>query len=161
QGICRGQRMDLLMQKTTELGVAAIRPITCERSVVRLDDARRRKRLDHWRQIAISACEQCGRVVIPEIAAPASLDVAIDAVPDDTTRLLLDPRAQRNLGETIDAASGIALLIGPEGGLTDAERSAASAAGFVPAGIGPRVLRTETAPLAALSILQYLAGDLG
>lgn len=160
QGICRGQRMDLLMQKSTELGVASIRPVTCKRSVVRLDDARSRKKLDHWRQIAISACEQCGRVIIPAIAAPSSLEVAIDSVPDDAVKLLLDPRAQQNLGEILDATRNVALLIGPEGGLTDGERSAASAAGFCPVRIGPRVLRTETAPLAALSILQYLAGDL-
>lgn len=160
QGICRGQRMDLLIRQSTELGVTAIRPLSCERSVVRLDDARSRKKLDHWRQIAISACEQCGRVVVPTIAKPGSLEAAIDSLPDDGVRLLLDPRANQNLGETLDATRSITLLIGPEGGLTDTERSAACAAGFRPVRIGPRVLRTETAPLAALSILQYLVGDL-
>ena len=160
QGICRGQRMDLLIQKSTELGIAAIHPISCERSVVRIDDKRSRKKLDHWSQIAVSACEQSGRVVLPTIAAPASLTAAIESPNDDEIRLLLDPCAEEDLGTPIDATQSIALLIGPEGGLTDAERSAAKAAGFRPVRMGPRVLRTETAPLAAISILQYLAGDL-
>ncbi|MFW2406057.1 MAG: 16S rRNA (uracil(1498)-N(3))-methyltransferase [Gammaproteobacteria bacterium] len=160
QGICRSQRMDLLIQKSTELGVAGIRPVSCTRSVVRLDETRSRKKSDHWRQIAISACEQSGRVVIPAITAPAPLEAAIESVRDTGLKLLLDPHARENLGETLDGEHGIALLIGPEGGLTDTERSMAGDAGFRPVRIGPRVLRTETAPLAALSILQYLAGDL-
>ena len=161
QGICRGQRMDLLVQKSTELGVAAIRPVACERSVVRLDDARARRKVLHWRQIAISACEQSGRVRIPEVADPAPLERALTelaALPG--TRLLLDPAADRSLGEALDSPEAVVLLVGPEGGLSGGERRAAIAAGFRAASLGPRILRTETAPLAALSLIQYLAGDL-
>jgi 16S rRNA (uracil1498-N3)-methyltransferase len=160
QGLCRGQRMDMLIQKSTELGVAAIRAISCERSVARVDGARRDRKLEHWRQVAISACEQSGRVTLPLIAGPAPLPATLAALDGDCdARLLLDPGADRNLGDGIDAARSVALLIGPEGGLTDGERAAARESGFVPARIGPRILRTETAPLAAISILQYLAGD--
>lgn len=160
QGVCRGHRMDLLIQKSTELGVAAIHPIGCERSIVRLDEKRTQKKLEHWRQIAISACEQCGRAVVPKICAPASLAAAFEELKEDVVRLLLDPSADDDLGAALEAPRKIALLIGPEGGLTDGERAAAGTAGFIPVRMGPRVLRTETAPLAALSILQYLAGDL-
>jgi len=161
QGICRSQRMDMLIQKATELGIASIHPVSCERSVVRLDDARAPRKMEHWRQVAISACEQSGRVRIPEIAAPATVAATMEAVADTTgARLLLDPLADENLGAALDSARRITLLIGPEGGLAEAERAAALATGFRPVRLGPRTLRTETAPLAALSILQYLAGDL-
>lgn len=162
QGICRGQRMDMLIQKTTELGIRSIHPIACERSVVRLDVARSKKKVDHWRQIAISACEQSGRVHVPDIAAPAEFEAALASLGDAPGhRLLLDPTADRGIDTTMNPEAGIALLIGPEGGLTPAEREVARAAGFQPIRLGPRILRTETAPLAALSILQYLFGDLG
>jgi len=160
QGLCRGQRMDMLIQKSTELGVAAIRAISCERSVSRVDGARRDRKLEHWRQVAISACEQSGRVTLPLIAGPTPLPSTLAALDTDCgMRLLLDPGADRSLGDGIDAARSVALLIGPEGGLTDGERATAREAGFVPVRIGPRILRTETAPLAAISILQHLAGD--
>lgn len=161
QGMCRSQRMDFLIQKTTELGVAAIRPVSCERSVVRLDAARGRRKVEHWHQVAISACEQSGRVRIPEIDATVTLQEALDGLNDAAgVRLLLDPDADRNVGTALESAARVTLLIGPEGGLTAAECAAARAAGFQSARLGPRTLRTETAPLAALSILQYLAGDL-
>jgi 16S rRNA (uracil1498-N3)-methyltransferase len=162
QGICRGQRMDMLIQKSTELGICSIHPVVCERSVVRLDAARGVKKVDHWRQIAVSACEQSGRVRVPDITAPAKFDAAIadlGNVPGE--RLLLDPTAGRGIDTAMNPEAGIALLIGPEGGLTPAERELARTAGFRPVRLGPRILRTETAPLAALSILQYLLGDLG
>jgi 16S rRNA (uracil1498-N3)-methyltransferase len=120
------------------------------------------KKVDHWRQIAVSACEQSGRVRVPDITAPAKFDAAIadlGNVPGE--RLLLDPTAGRGIDTAMNPEAGIALLIGPEGGLTPAERELARTAGFRPVRLGPRILRTETAPLAALSILQYLLGDLG
>lgn len=159
QGICRKQRMDLLIQKSTELGVASIRPYECERSVVRLDAARARRKIVHWQQIAISACEQSGRVRVPDIAAPAPLQDTLEATAADV-RLLLDPRADDGLSAPPASTRDVALLIGPEGGLTDIERRAAHDSGFRPVRLGPRTMRTETAPLAALSVLQYLGGDL-
>jgi len=162
QGICKSQRMDMLIQKSTELGVNVIRPMICARSVVRLGDAQARKKTEHWRQVAISACEQSGRSRIPTIALPGRLDDLASARNEHTTtRLLLDSRADTSLGAALGDSASVVLLIGPEGGLTDAERSLALAAGFQPVKLGPRVLRTETAPLTALSIVQYLAGDLG
>jgi len=161
QGICRSQRMDMLIQKATELGVGSIHPVSCARSVVRLDDERGPRKIEHWRQIAISACEQSGRVRVPVFAAPATVTATIAATADFTgARLLLDPLADGNLATALDSARRVMLLIGPEGGLAEAERAAALAAGFRAVRLGPRILRTETAPLAALSILQYLAGDL-
>jgi len=161
QGICRSHRMDMLIQKATELGVVSIHPVSCERSVARLDGDRGRRKIEHWRQVAISACEQSGRVRIPKIATPATLVATLGAMADTVgARLLLDPRADGNLGAVLESARRVTLLIGPEGGLADAERAAALAADFRPVRLGPRTLRTETAPLAALSILQYLAGDL-
>ena len=128
-----------------------------------LDRQRIASRLEHWRQIAISACEQSGRVSLPRIEPPNTLAGAVETGTDDL-RLLLDPRADRNVGEALaerpHIMTDIALLIGPEGGLTNAERSLAQNAGFFPVRLGPRVLRTETAPLVALSVIQYLKGDL-
>lgn len=162
QGICRSQRMDLLIQKSAELGVASIRPIRCERSVVRLDDARGRRKTEHWQQIAISACEQSGRVRVPAVARPGPLAEALASLTNDAVaRLLLDPSGGQILGAALGSPRAVALLIGPEGGLSVAERDLALDAGFEAVRVGPRTLRTETAPLVALSIVQYLAGDLG
>ncbi len=162
QGICRSQRMDLLIQKSAELGVASIRPIRCERSVVRLDDSRARRKTAHWQQIAISACEQSGRVRVPAVTRPATLVDALAGLADDAgARLLLESSAGQILGVALGSSRAVALLIGPEGGLSVAEREFALDAGFQAVRMGPRTLRTETAPLVALSIVQYLAGDLG
>jgi len=165
QGICRNPRMDLLIQKSTELGVTSIRPLSCERSVVRLDDVRGRKRIDHWQQVAVGACEQSGRVRVPDIARPATLSDALAGIGDDGGAcLMLDPLADRTLGAVLGAAPGalrrVTLLIGPEGGLSAGERATAIDGQFRPVRLGPRILRTETASLVALSILQYLGGDL-
>jgi len=161
QGMCRSHRMDTVMQKATELGVHRIQPVATERSVVRLNHARLDRKVSHWRRVAISACEQCGRSVIPGIPAPLALPQALGAIEAATVRLMLDPEAARGLGQLDAAGASIALLSGPEGGFTAAERALAEAAGFQRIRLGPRILRTETAPLAALSILQYLLGDLG
>lgn len=155
QGLSRGERMDWAIQKATELGVAEITPIVSERCEVRLKDERADKRLAHWRQIAISACEQCGRSVIPQINPPVTL---ADWLPVEAAlKLVLHPVAEPLT--THPAPQTLAFLIGPEGGLSDAEVEQATSAGFLPARLGPRVLRTETAPVVALSIAQQLWGD--
>lgn len=160
QGICRGQKMDLVIQKATELGVRAILPLRCERSVVRLQGDRALRRREHWFSVAAGAAEQCGRAIVPQVHPVASFDAALTTLPDGAPRLLLDPEADAGLGQHAPGGGAIVLLTGPEGGLTPAERRAALQAGFTGVRLGPRVLRTETAPLAALSILQYLHGDL-
>jgi 16S rRNA (uracil1498-N3)-methyltransferase len=160
QGICRNHRMDMLIQKSTELGVHAIQPLVCERSVVKIEDQRIQKKVTHWQGVAISACEQCGRSRIPDIVEPQSLMTALGRLDAKTTRLMLDPDGDDSMESAIGAPGPIVLLIGPEGGLTDAETAAAADAGFRRVRLGPRILRTETAPVAALSIIQYLKGDL-
>ena len=156
QGLSRGERMDWAIQKATELGVAEISPIVSERCEVRLKDERADKRLAHWRQVAISACEQCGRSVLPVIHAPVALADWQRQVEADL-RLVLHPVAEPLASHA--RPGSLAFLIGPEGGLSDAEVEAAKAAGFHAARLGPRVLRTETAPVVALSVAQQLWGD--
>lgn len=155
QGLSRGERMDWAIQKATELGVAQITPIISERCEVRLKDERADKRLAHWRQIAISACEQCGRSVAPIIHPPQLLSDWLATEAD--LKLVLHPVAEPLASHA--APDTLAFLIGPEGGLTDAEVEQARMAGFQPARLGPRVLRTETAPVVALSVAQQLWGD--
>lgn len=161
QGVCRGPRMDTVIQKATELGVKRIQPLLCERSVVRLDAEQAERKQEHWRRVAIGACEQCGRSVLPEVAAPLALETALSAVDPTQRRLLLDPAATATLASIGPGREPITLLVGPEGGLTEAESRLASDCGFQGVRLGPRILRTETAPLAALAILQFMAGDLG
>ncbi|MEG7359407.1 16S rRNA (uracil(1498)-N(3))-methyltransferase [Pseudomonas citronellolis] len=156
QGLSRGERMDWAIQKATELGAARITPIVSERCEVRLKDERADKRTIHWRQIAISACEQCGRSVLPQIDAPVSLAEWLQATEADL-KLVLHPVAEPLASHA--RPGSLAFLIGPEGGLSDAEVEQARAAGFHAARLGPRVLRTETAPVVALSVAQQLWGD--
>jgi 16S rRNA (uracil1498-N3)-methyltransferase len=160
QGLVRGERMDLIVQKATELGAQSIVPLLTERSVVRLDAAQIQKRLAHWQAIAISACEQCGRNRLPQIGPLAELS-RVGELALSGARLLLEPQGRQTLPGALAGHTEAALLIGPEGGLSDAEVEAAQDADFLPCRLGPRVLRTETAPLAALAALQLLAGDLG
>ena len=155
QGLSRGERMDWAIQKATELGVAEITPIISERCEVRLKDERADKRLAHWRQIAISACEQCGRSVVPTIHPPTPLQEWLNVRAD--LKLALHPVAEALTAH--DRPKTLAFLIGPEGGVTDNEVDQARAAGFQAASLGPRVLRTETAPVVALSVAQQLWGD--
>lgn len=160
QGISRSERMDLVVQKATELGVTAIVPLVCERCVVRMDERRAHKKLDHWRAIAISACEQSGRNRPPLVHEPVALGDWLRAVDTQARRLLLDPRCDTRLREMkAPLVARLALLIGPEGGLSDSERDTAYTAGFEGVNLGPRVLRTETAALAAISAVQTLWGD--
>ncbi len=156
QGLSRGERMDWAIQKATELGVAEITPIVSERCEVRLKDERADKRLAHWRQIAVSACEQCGRSVLPVIHPPLTLADWLAQTAADL-RLVLHPVAEPLSGHA--RPTSLAFLIGPEGGLADAEVRQAQAAGYRAARLGPRVLRTETAPVVALAVAQQLWGD--
>ncbi|WP_374322322.1 16S rRNA (uracil(1498)-N(3))-methyltransferase [Aquipseudomonas alcaligenes] len=156
QGLSRGERMDWAIQKATELGVGEITPIVSERCEVRLKDERADKRLAHWRQVAISACEQCGRSVLPVIHAPVTL-AEWQAHVQAELKLVLHPVAAPL--ESHARPHSLAFLIGPEGGLSEAEVELAKAAGFHAARLGPRVLRTETAPVVALAVAQQLWGD--
>jgi len=161
QGIARTERMDLVVQKATELGVAAIVPVATTRGVVRLDAATRARKRAHWQGIAVAACEQCGRARVSVVAEPRSLEAFLGDPPPEGARLLLSPDAQVSLAAVAQGAAPIALLIGPEGGLEESERLAAIAAGWRACRLGPRVLRTETAAIAALAVLQSVSGDLG
>lgn len=156
QGLSRGERMDWAIQKATELGATEITPIASERCEVRLKDERADKRMAHWRQIAISACEQCGRSVIPTIYPPIGLNEWLQQVRADL-KLVLHPVAEPWASHP--QPQSLAFLIGPEGGLTDNEVAQAQSQGFHAARLGPRVLRTETAPVVALSVAQQLWGD--
>jgi 16S rRNA (uracil1498-N3)-methyltransferase len=160
QGVSRGERMDLVVQKATELGVSGIVPLFTERSVVRLGAQQAERKLNHWRAIAIAACEQSGRNRLPKVAPPLSLaDLLRSGADREGGRLLLSPGATSRLDALPHPATSVTVLIGPEGGLTDAEQEAAVAAGFLPVRLGPRVLRTETAAIAALALLQREFGD--
>ncbi len=159
-GISKGERMDFALQKATELGVAAVTPLFTERVVVRLDDRRAAKRLAHWQGVIVAACEQCGRNRLPVLHAPQPLATWL-AGRDENRRLFLDPQATQALGGLPAPAGPLALAIGPEGGFTGDERRAIAAADFTGVRLGPRVLRTETAVLAALAAVQVLWGDLG
>ena len=156
QGLSRGERMDWAIQKATELGAAEITPIVSERCEVRLKDERADKRMSHWRQVAISACEQCGRSVLPRIHPPLLLADWLKQV-DAELKLVLHPVAAPLQGHAKPGT--LAFLIGPEGGLSEVEVQQATGAGFHPARLGPRVLRTETAPVVALAVAQQLWGD--
>jgi len=160
QGISRGERMDWVIQKATELGVRRIVPLITTRSVVRLDARQAQKKSQHWRGITIAACEQCGRNRLPELAAPVDFQEFLGTeAPEEAMRLLLSLAGSLRIG-TIKSLGKIILLIGPEGGLAPEEGTAALAQGFVPVQLGPRILRTETAAIAALAALQQAFGDL-
>ena len=161
QGISRGERMDWVVQKATELGVNTIVPLFTERSVVQLDAQQASKKLQHWRSVAIGACEQSGRNRLPIIAQPVPLAQYFEQLGAATeVRLLLSPRANQRLTALESVARGALVMIGPEGGLSDNEQAAAQAHEFTPVRLGPRVLRTETAAIVALSLLQQQWGDL-
>jgi len=178
QGLARGERMDWVMQKATELGVQRIVPVSTARSVVQLDADRGDKRSAHWRAVAAAACEQCGRNRLPTIDPPLKLAAALQAVTTPALRLVLNPESTVTLGAAlashaavapyaaltshaaVAANQPIALLVGPEGGLDDDELELAVRSGFRGVRLGPRILRTETAGIAALAALQCLAGDL-
>ncbi len=160
QGISRGERMDFTVQKAVELGVSRIVPVLSERTVVNLKSDRQEKRRRHWQGVVHSACEQCGRNRVPMVEAVKSFAVAIaDVAETDSLKLVLHHRAETDRAALPAPRGTVSLLIGPEGGLSAQEIAAAEAAGFVPWQLGSRVLRTETAALAAISVLQWRWGD--
>lgn len=167
QGIARGEKMDLILQKATELGVAAVVPVTTARSTVRLDEEAAHRKHAHWLGVLIGACEQCGRNRIPTIAAPSGLATVVGGS-QAQLKLLLEPEPEAGALRTLLARVlrseaqhlSVCMLVGPEGGLDPHEVLSAKQAGFLPCRLGPRVLRTETAALTALAALQVLAGDL-
>ncbi|MDT3736715.1 MAG: 16S rRNA (uracil(1498)-N(3))-methyltransferase [Denitratisoma sp.] len=160
QALPSGDKMDFVVQKAVELGAARIQPLLAARSVVRLSGERAARRVEHWRQVVISACEQCGRNRLPEIAPILDLRQWLGRLPQDNemNRLLLSPQGGRRPREM--AGSRYLLLVGPEGGLDKEEAAAARLAGFADLALGPRVLRTETAGPAALAALGALYGDI-
>ena len=157
-GISRGERMDWIVQKATELGVKEITPLFTQRCEVKLTGDRLAKKIHHWQQVAISACEQCQRNRVPTIN-PAVALAHWDQQPQDL-KLVLHHRTTNRLQAIQSTPQSICLLIGPEGGLSNQEMATATHLGFQPLALGPRVLRTETAPLAAISLLQGQWGDL-
>lgn len=163
QAISSGDRMDFTIQKAVELGVRNIQPVTSQRSVVKLSSERAEKRTDHWQNVAISACEQSGRAVVPSVHAPLNfsnlfLQLAKNAQPNDC-KITLAPDASGGLAELAKPTGCIYLLIGAEGGLTDEEIELSKAHGFQTVLLGPRILRTETAALTAIASMQTLWGD--
>ncbi|MBS3804092.1 MAG: 16S rRNA (uracil(1498)-N(3))-methyltransferase [Oleiphilaceae bacterium] len=160
QVISRGDRMDYAIQKSVEMGVTTIAPLVSERCEVRLKGDREEKRLRHWQGVAIAAAEQCGRALIPTIAPVMTLDEWLDYSENCDLKLVLHHRTEKALTE-LSRPDQLALLVGPEGGLSEDEIAQAERAGFLPAAMGPRVLRTETAPVAALALCQWLWGDGG
>jgi 16S rRNA (uracil1498-N3)-methyltransferase len=159
QALSSGERMDLTIQKAVELGVTRIVPVESERGIVRLKGERAGKRVAHWQQVVISACEQCGRNRIPEVSTIAPLAVWLVAEASAAQRWVLLPGADTALRDLPRPQQSIELLVGPEGGFTDNEADAAKRAGYQPVRLGPRVLRTETAAPALLAALQALWGD--
>ena len=161
QGIARGEKMDLILQKATELGVQAIVPVNAERTEVKLDAARAEKRLAHWRSVVVSACGQSGRARVPSVAPPLGVQEAARAMLGAALKLTLDPQGEHRLSTLESAPGGVVIAIGPEGGWSPRDRQALAAAGFQGLQLGPRILRTETAGLAAIAALQARLGDLG
>ncbi len=156
--VSKGERMDFAIQKAVEMGVTEITPLFSTYGVVNLKGERLQKREQHWRRVMISACEQSGRCRIPVLNQGMAIDKWFDT-PQEGTCLVLDPRAETGIGSLEQPAARISILVGPEGGLSDAELGAAEAHGFRGISIGPRILRTETAPLAAIASIQTLWGD--
>lgn len=155
QAMAKGEKMDWVVQKATELGVAAFRPVVTRRSEVRPDGARRR--MARWREIAIAACEQSGRSVLPALHPPVALDALS---PDARTRAVLSPTARAGLHELAIDDGALCIAVGPEGGFDASELDELAAAGFRAVAFGPRVLRTETAAVSALAVAQARFGDL-
>ena len=161
QGVAKGEKMDLILQKATELGVQAIVPVWSQRSDVKLDGERAAKRLEHWRGVVAAGCEQSGRAVVPTVAAAVTLQAALASLEAHAARLMLDPVGEdssRSL--TLSSNDSVCIAVGPEGGWSPLDRDQLQAAGFTGLRLGPRVLRTETAGLAAIAALQARFGDL-
>jgi 16S rRNA (uracil1498-N3)-methyltransferase len=164
QALAKGEKMELVIQKATELGVARIIPLAAERSVVRLDARRSAPRAARWRRIAQEAARQCGRADVPGVDEPCGWEGVFALLREDPERrgLLLDPgERDLRLGDAARGAPRLLLAAGPEGGFSPAERTQAIQGGLVGAGLGPLVLRSETAGLAALAVVLHVNGELG
>ena len=159
QGIARGEKMDLILQKATELGVALIAPVITDRTEVKLDSDRSDKKMNHWRGVLAAACEQCGRARLPEILEPQTLAKFV-AADRNARRLVLDPEADESLHELgLSAKDELSLAIGPEGGFSERDLAMLRAGNYQRVRLGPRILRTETAGPAAIAALNALFGD--
>jgi len=159
QGVSKGDRMDFALQKSVELGVSEITPVVTQRCVVNLSQARWEKKHEQWQKIIISACEQSGRNIIPTLNPVVTLAKWLQQ-PTNAQKIVLSPNASQYMSHISKPINGVRLLIGPEGGLSEQEVYTCEQTGFFLANLGPRVLRTETAALASISILQSLFGDL-
>ncbi|HFC6407170.1 TPA: 16S rRNA (uracil(1498)-N(3))-methyltransferase [Neisseria meningitidis] len=159
QSISSGDRMDFTLQKSVELGITAIQPVISERCIVRLDGERAAKRLARWQEIVISACEQSGRNTVPPVLPIIGYREALDKMPSESTKLIMSINRARKLGDIRQPSGAIVFMVGPEGGWTEQEEQQAFEAGFQAVTLGKRILRTETAPLAALAAMQTLWGD--
>lgn len=159
QGVSKGDRMDIVLQKATELGVTHITPLITERCAVKLDEKRWEKKLHQWQKIIQGACEQCGRNTLPLLNPPRALSGWL-AESTTQTRLVLSPGSQQKLTQLTANSQGFRLLVGPEGGLSESEVHQAEETGFTGCSLGPRILRTETAALTSISVLQATFGDL-
>lgn len=161
QGLATGDKMDWIIQKAVELGIQSIQPLLTERSIIKLDRERADKKLEHWRTVAISACEQTGRSIIPDILSPIYLVQWLSNQNQTTNslKLILTPARAQNINHLEKPSSPVVFMVGPEGGFSEKEMNLALSSSFVPVNFGKRVLRTETASVVALSIMQNLWGD--
>jgi 16S rRNA (uracil1498-N3)-methyltransferase len=159
QAISRGERMDYSLQKATELGVFCVQPVISRRVEVRLDEKRQAKRMAHWQGVVISACEQSGRAVVPEVKAPLSV-AEWASLTDESPRLVLDPGTELKMSSFPIAGDSVSILVGPEGGFSSKELDDVRAKGVMAVSLGPRILRTETAGPAAIAVLQAGVGEL-
>lgn len=161
QAVSRGERMDYTLQKAVELGVTSLQPLWTERTQVRLNGERLTRRLKHWNGVVIHACEQSGRTRLPTLHSPVVLHDALGNAHTMDLRLMLDPGGKSGLRRLISTVRSVAILAGPEGGLSDSEHALARQHDFLALRLGPRILRTETAALAAIAALQTTWGDFG
>jgi 16S rRNA (uracil1498-N3)-methyltransferase len=159
QAISKGDRMEWVMQKSVELGVSRITPLITERCVVKLDKERMLKKVQQWQAIVIAACEQCGRNIVPIVQAPVPLEFFLQGT-HAQLKLMLHTQGTKNWRDYVQGQTEMALIIGPEGGFSDSEVTLAFNLNFLPLSLGPRILRTETAAISALSVLQAVSGDL-
>lgn len=159
QAVSAAERMDFTLQKSVELGVAEIRPVISERCVVRLSGERAEKRVARWQEIVVSACEQSGRNIVPKVLLLTTYAQALQQLPQETTKLLMSLNRAQKLSDVQPQSGKVVFMVGPEGGWTEKEEQQAFDAGFQSVTLGKRVLRTETASLAAIAAMQTLWGD--
>lgn len=159
QAVSAAERMDFTLQKSVELGVAEIRPVISERCVVRLSGERAEKRVARWQEIVVSACEQSGRNIVPKVLPLTTYAQALQQLPQETTKLLMSLNRAQKLSDVRPQSGKVVFMVGPEGGWTEKEEQQAFDAGFQSVTLGKRVLRTETASLAAIAAMQTLWGD--